>query len=96
MLHFHEYYIIQQRGSPTLSRTPHKGMNAKAAGSGRHEIRILRALRKMLRKLLTFGLIGFSVTFLIYMFNLENKLIYKVIYPFLQKHYDSQTRDRRI
>ena len=63
---------------------------------GRREIRILRTLRKMLRKLLTLGLIGFAVTFLIYMFNLENKLIYKVIYPFLQKHYDSQTRDRRI
>ena len=38
----------------------------------------------------------FAGTFIIYMFNLENKLIYKVIYPFLQKHYNSQRRDRRI
>ena len=30
------------------------------------------------------------------MFNLENKLIYYVIRPFLNKHYDSQKRDRRI
>ena len=28
------------------------------------------------------------------MFNLENKLIYYVIRPFLNKHYDSQKRDR--
>ena len=38
----------------------------------------------------------FVVTFTIYMFNLENKLIYYVIRPFLNKHYDSQKRDRRI
>ena len=30
------------------------------------------------------------------MFNLENKLIYYVIRPFLNRHYDSQKRDRRI
>ena len=35
-------------------------------------------------------------TFAIYMLNLENKLIYKFIYPFLQKHYNNQKRDRRI
>ena len=38
----------------------------------------------------------FAGTFTIYYLNLENKLIYKVIYPFLQKHYNSQQRDRRI
>ena len=44
--------------------------------------------------LLLFG--TFVATFTIYMFNLENKLIYYVIRPFLNKHYDSQKRDRRI
>lgn len=44
--------------------------------------------------LLLFG--AFVATFTIYMFNLENKLIYYVIRPFLNKHYDSQKRDRRI
>ena len=40
--------------------------------------------------------IGFVATFSIYMFNLENKLIYYVLRPFLNKHYDSQVRDKRI
>lgn len=44
--------------------------------------------------LLLFG--AFVATFTIYMFNLENKLIYYAIRPFLNKHYDSQKRDRRI
>ena len=39
---------------------------------------------------------AFAATFTIYMFNLENKLIYYVIRPFLNRHYDSQKRDRRI
>ena len=42
------------------------------------------------------GFIGFVATFTIYMFNLENKLIYYVLRPFLTKHYDSQVRDKRI
>ena len=54
-----------------------------------------RAL-KIVGKLTLFGFITFLVTFGIYMFNLENKLIYYVIRPFLNKHYDSQKRDRRI
>lgn len=54
-----------------------------------------RAL-KIVGKLTLFGFITFLVTFGIYMFNLENRLIYYVIRPFLNKHYDSQKRDRRI
>ena len=54
-----------------------------------------RAL-KIVGKLTLIGFITFLVTFGIYMFNLENKLIYYVIRPFLNKHYDSQKRDRRI
>ena len=54
-----------------------------------------RAL-KLFGKLMLLGFLTFLVTFTIYMFNLENKLIYYVIRPFLNKHYDSQKRDRRI
>ena len=54
-----------------------------------------RAL-KVVGKLTLFGFLTLLVTFGIYFFNLENKLIYYVIRPFLNKHYDSQKRDRRI
>ena len=50
---------------------------------------------KLFKKLLVVGLIAFAATFTVYIFNLENKLIYYVVRPFLNKHYDSQTRDRR-
>ena len=49
---------------------------------------------KLLKSLLITAALLFAGTFTIY--NLENKLIYKVIYPLLQKHYNSQQRDRRI
>ena len=38
----------------------------------------------------------FLVTFTIYMTNAENKIIYYVVRPLLNKHYDTQVRDRRI
>ena len=47
-------------------------------------------------KLGMFALLAFVGTFGIYMCNLENKLIYYVIRPLLNKHYDSLVRDRRI
>ena len=56
----------------------------------------LKIIGKVLWKLLIVGLIGFVVTFAIYMLNLENKLIYRFVYPLLQKHYDNQKRDRRV
>ena len=51
---------------------------------------------KILGKLCLAALIFFVVTFGIYITNAENKLIYYVIRPFLNKHYDSQVRDRKI
>jgi len=56
----------------------------------------VKIILKLLLKLLLFVFAGFVVTFTIYMLNLENKLIYYVVRPFLNKHYDSQVRDRRI
>ena len=36
------------------------------------------------------------LTFTLYITNGENKLIYYVVRPLLNKHYDSQVRDRKI
>lgn len=55
-----------------------------------------RFMLKLLGKLLLVALIGFVATFALYMSNGENKLIYYVIRPLLNKHYDAQVRDRRI
>ena len=51
---------------------------------------------KLIKKLVVIGFVGFVGTFALYMFNGENKLIYYVVRPLLNKHYDSQVRDRRI
>lgn len=56
----------------------------------------LKILLKILGKVLLIGLIGFAASFALYITNGENKLIYYVVRPFLNKHYDSQVRDRRI
>lgn len=56
----------------------------------------MKLAAKIMGKVGLVGFIGFVVTFSIYMFNLENKLIYYVLRPFLNKHYDSQVRDKRI
>ena len=56
----------------------------------------MKLVAKILGKVSLFGFIGFAATFTLYMFNLENKLIYYVVRPLLNKHYDSQVRDKRI
>ena len=58
--------------------------------------KVLKMILKVLGKILLIGLIGFVVTFTLYITNGENKLIYYVIRPFLNKHYDSQVRDRKV
>ena len=58
--------------------------------------KVLKICLKLLGKILMVGLIGFVATFTLYITNGENKLIYYVIRPFLNKHYDSQVRDRKI
>ena len=58
--------------------------------------KIGKFLLKLLGKVLMIGAIFFVATFSLYMFNGENKLIYYVIRPLLNKHYDSQVRDRKI
>ncbi len=56
----------------------------------------MKLAAKIMGKVGLVGFIGFVATFTIYMFNLENKLIYYVLRPFLNKHYDSQVRDKSI
>ena len=58
--------------------------------------KFVKLLLKILGKTLLVGLIFFVATFTLYITNGENKLIYYVVRPFLNKHYDSQVRDRRI
>ncbi len=58
--------------------------------------KFLKILFKILGKLILVAVIFFAATFTLYMVNGENKLIYYVVRPLLNKHYDSQVRDRRI
>ena len=58
--------------------------------------KFLAILFKILSKLLLAAVIFFVATFALYVVNGENKLIYYVVRPLLNKHYDSQVRDRRI
>ena len=58
--------------------------------------KLLAFLLKALGKIALLSLILFAATFTLYMTNGENKLIYYVIRPFLNRHYDAQVRDRRI
>ena len=58
--------------------------------------KFLKILFKILGKLILAAVIFFATTFTLYMVNGENKLIYYVVRPLLNKHYDSQVRDRRI
>ncbi len=58
--------------------------------------KFFKVLSKIIGKLLVAALIFFVVTFGLYITNGENKLIYYVVRPLLNKHYNSQVRDRRI
>lgn len=58
--------------------------------------KFLAILFKILGKLLLAAVIFFVATFALYMDNGENKLIYYVVRPLLNKHYDAQVRDRRV
>ena len=58
--------------------------------------KVLSFLLKLIGKAALIALIVFAATFTLYMTNGENKLIYYVVRPFLNKHYDAQVRDKRI
>ena len=58
--------------------------------------KVLPLCLKLLKKLTLIALVTFVLTFTLYITNGENKLIYYVVRPFLNKHYDSQVRDRKI
>ncbi len=52
-------------------------------------------MRKAIAKLLTALAVFFGLTFTIYWFNLDMKLVHK-IYVALQTHYDNIKRDKRL
>lgn len=56
----------------------------------------MKTVAKIGGKVAMLAFLAFVGTFTLYMTNGENKLIYYVIRPLLNKHYDSQVRDRRI
>ena len=58
--------------------------------------KFLKILFKILGKLILAAVIFCAATFTLYMVNGETTLIYYVVRPLLNKHYDSQVRDRRI
>lgn len=58
--------------------------------------KFLAILFKILGKPILAAVIFFVATFALYMVNGENKLIYYVVRPLLNKHYDAQVRDRRV
>ena len=56
----------------------------------------MKTVFKISGKIGLMAVLAFVGTFTLYMTNGENKLIYYVIRPLLNKHYNSQVRDRRI
>ena len=56
----------------------------------------MKLVAKILGKVGLYGFIAFVATFGLYIFNGENKLIFYVIRPLLNKHYNAQVRDKRI
>ena len=56
----------------------------------------MKTVLKISGKIGLMAVLTFVGTFTLYMTNGENKLIYYVIRPLLNKHYNSQVRDRRI
>ena len=56
----------------------------------------MKLVAKILGKVGLYGFIAFVATFSLYMFNGENKLIYYVVRPLLNKNYDKQVRDKRL
>lgn len=52
-------------------------------------------MKKALKFLKTFGLIGlavYAVLFIVFFFDLDGKLLFYVVEPFLCKHYDQMER----
>lgn len=89
---------MNKPASKELATQVRHDVAARVKADLRRDVRrkVRRSARRIGGRIALFGFLAFAVTFAIYMFNLENKLIYYVIYPFLQKHYNSQTRNRKI
>ncbi len=51
---------------------------------------------KVLSKAVLYGAGGFAALIAVYWFNLDNKLIFYVVRPLMNKIYDSQKRDVKL
>ena len=47
---------------------------------------------KFVKKALVMGGVGYAVLFSVFFFDLDGKLLYNVVEPFLVKHYDNMER----
>ncbi len=55
----------------------------------------MKALKKIFAVIFGLGFTAFAATQVIYWFNLDNKLMFFIIYPLLHKRYDKIERDRK-
>ena len=49
-------------------------------------------LGRLLKKLFGIAFLGFAVLFAVFFFDLDGKLMFYVVEPFLKKHYDNMER----
>ena len=56
----------------------------------------MKKVLKILSKVLLIGLGIYAALFAVFFFDLDGKALFYGVEPFLNKHYDSQVRDRRI
>lgn len=55
----------------------------------------MKIIGKIFAAVFSLAFAAFALTQIIYWLNLDNKLVFRVVYPVLQKHYDKIERDRR-
>ena len=55
----------------------------------------MKVLKKIIAGLFGLAFTAFAATQVAYWLNLDNKLMFFIIYPFLHKRYDKIERDRR-
>lgn len=52
----------------------------------------MKTVWKIFRKILGFGLIAYGALFAVFYFDLDGKLLYRVVEPLLCRHYDNMPR----
>lgn len=55
----------------------------------------MKTFKKIIALIFGLAFSAFAATQVVYWLNLDNKLMFFIIYPFLHKKYDNTERDRR-